>query len=366
MIPPGFEELGEDTNLWYRIEPDGSVLFTGEQPRSAKMLNEQLPDGSKIVGGFNRQGVLFGERLSLNRGQVVKSPLHWRDYNNPRSVATSSSRPVPSARVMANERPKSPLDNPIFNPSKPSAIWSNPLLGVPPNRVMPETAALLESQGVQTHNLQESRDRLSKVVKANEAPPKEGRMAASVRKLLNKKNGHDEGGGSGHLDMIKEAADAIETTMAEVERVRAQNAQNVAELHQAQSENQQLRNELERVRSEAKSLLAQTIEEFGRKVKVRRWQVEAVPTNDVTIEGQESRILEVEDPEGLMRYVVVSHAPTGTSPQVLQQWQQDLRAQVDLMPFGSRAVYVYAPPGMRVDVLELVPGVNVEDSAGQF
>lgn len=357
MIPPDFKELGEDTDLWYRIEPDGSVLFTGDKPQGAKMLSETLPDGSKISGGFNRQGLLFGERISLTKNGVMKSQLFWRDYSTrpgrPMSPAMTTSSP--SERTL-NEQPRSPLDNPLFDPKKPKT-WENPYAQSPP-RMNPQ-----EAREPETQDLQESRERIAKSV-AKEKPKNGGPIAQKMRNLLGGSKRADYS--DSNLEALTEAAEAIEKTMAEVERVREQNAQHVAELNQSNAENQQLRNELERVRSEAKTLLAQTIEEFGRKVKVRRWQVEAVPSNEVTIEGMESKILEIEDPEGTMRYVVVSQAPAGTGAQTLQQWQQDLRAQVDLMPFGGRAVYVFAPPGMRVDVLELVPGVNVDDAAGQF
>lgn len=349
-IPPDFDELGEDLDVFYRIEPDGSVLLTGE--KSMCILKRDLKDGSKIQGGINRGGMLFGERIALVNGQVVKYPLHWRDVAQPPSrLAVNERKPPPQLSP-----PKS-IEDPVFNRDRPAF---DKTLQQDLQKVAQATA-----RPVDTQELRESQERIKKEVSKNSRSESGGPISQRMKALLGRRKGKETDTDT-NLEALTEAADAIEKTMAEVERVREDGNRIAQELQQVQQMNEQLREELARVRAEARETLAQTTEEFGRKVKTRRWQVEAVGAHDVITEGMESKALEVEDPEGLMRYIVVSTAPRGTDQRTLSQWQTDLRSKVDLMPFGQRAVYVFAPENFKVHVLELVPGVDAEGAADQL
>lgn len=345
-IPPDFDELGEDLDVFYRIEPDGSVLLTGD--KAMCILKRDLKDGSKLQGGINKSGMLFGERIALKNGQVVKFPLHWRDVVQPPS------------RLAVNERPRPPksIEDPVFNPG-----------GRAFQKTLQQDLRQVEQATrptVSTQELTESQERIARTIASAEKPETKmrGPIAQRMKNLLSRKGKSDDA--DSNIEALTEAADAIEKTMAEVERVREDGNRIAQELQTVQTENNALREELARVRAEARETLAQTTEEFGRKVKTRRWQVEAVAAHEVTTEGMESRALEIEDPEGLMRYIVVSTAPRGTDQHVLSQWQTDLRSKVDLMPFGQRAVYVFAPENFKVHVLELVPGVDAEGAVDQL
>lgn len=320
-IPPGFDELHESVDLFYRIEPDGSVLLTGE--KTQVILSYTLKDGSKISGGISRKGDLFGDRVTLEQGQVKKYPLHWRD----------------ASRVPSPFKPRQPGTG--FDPHE---LQQRP----PP---MPAPAPKRNETAFDTEALEEAKNALRKKI---ETPPK--------KKIF--------GGGKqlNDFELLEEAANAIESTLEQIQQVRKENAL-VAdvqiEMTRLRAENEGLRNEVTRISETAKEAVKAARAEGERKAKVRRWQIEEMHGRELSTEGLDSKILEVEDAAGALKYIVVSTCARGTSASVLSQWQIDLKAKLDVLGFGARAIFVHAPDEARLSVLELVPGVaeSVETSA---
>ena len=348
MLPPGFDELDPELDLFYRIETDGSVLVAGEKKRC--LIKTTLPDGSVVQGGINNAGALFGERI---RG-TQRWPLRWQDPI--RSTA-------PGTRLAPREQKRGGINDPMFDPGSPiparRAATPKP---TPPPTALPETAAVMRDLGAAVRSQitearspkKETREEMMKrFVKAD---PKKAASAptASVPSVS--------------IAMLEEVATAIEQTQAEVERVRADNAAVFEHTHQLEAENQQLRAELENLRETAKRKLAELEAEWRRKVSVRRWSVEEVRTDEFAVEGLEARKWDVEDPEGAIQYLVVATVPAGTAESVTKSWMDDLKLRVDLMPFGGRAVYITKRDNTRLEVLELIPGVDagVVETSTQF
>lgn len=330
MLPPGFEEIDdEDLDLYYRVEPDGSVLIAGERKRC--ILRVTLPDGSRLQGGINANGMLFGDRTMNGR----TFPLKWQD-------------PVTAARPGTRLQPTESRTDKSTGLRKGihDSVFDNPLLGKPPRQVTPPPPP-------------------SKKLPEPQVLEDIGSAAASAAKRIRKGSG-DKSGVS--IETLEEVAAVIEQTQREVAQVREDNAKAFEQTHQLAAENTALRAELDRVRAEAKArLIAQEIE-WKRKVATRRWSVEELHATDLTVEGLEARAWEVEDQEGAIQYLVVATVPSGTAESVVKQWMDDLKSRVDLMPFGGRAVYITKRENTKLEVLELLPGVDAQvvESSAQF
>jgi hypothetical protein len=355
MSLPGFQEFDDAAlDLFYRVEPDGSALISGDRARC--IIKEKLPDGSLIMGGINNNGMIFGDRIVRENGVERRYSLRWQDPTKP---APSGSRLAPK------ETRRSSLNDPMFDPppggrrSAPPAFQPSfppPQATPPAQNILPETAELLRDMGASVKQ---------QLTEAKE-PPKSG---SRMRRLLGRSSETEEPGASkDNLAMLSEVAEAIERTQAEVARVRADNVRAFEQVQRVEVENAQLRAELSRVREEAKEQLVRNNVEWKRKVQIRRWSVEEVHAHELVVEGLEAKGWEVEDPDGGIQYLVVATVPRGTQESIVKQWMDDLKARVDLMPFGGRAVYITKHEGTHLEVLELVPGVRTEgaEAATQF
>jgi hypothetical protein len=128
------------------------------------------------------------------------------------------------------------------------------------------------------------------------------------------------------------------------------------------------RNGMAEAENTAKQEVEKLREEYERRKNTRRWQVEAVKTEEFEVEGMVARSWEIEDEQGELRYLVVTQASSGTSTRVQEQWLTTLRDQVDEEIGGDRVVYVSAPNGCITTVLEILPDfIEEEDEEiGQF
>ncbi len=115
MIPPGFDLLysmgvddpdddAEESNAYYRIERDGSASIIAN--RSKRILSVGLQDGSRISGGINQQGMLFGDRIvPMPEGTLRRYPLRW--YEPVDSPSTVESTMLPAASKPGSSPPAS-------------------------------------------------------------------------------------------------------------------------------------------------------------------------------------------------------------------------------------------------------------------
>lgn len=98
MLPPGFDLLlstgvddpdDDENNAYYRIERDGAASIISN--RSKRIFSLPLQDGSRISGGINQQGVLFGDRIvPMPEGTLRRYPLRWYEHPNGNSVERES------------------------------------------------------------------------------------------------------------------------------------------------------------------------------------------------------------------------------------------------------------------------------------
>lgn len=86
----GFLLLLDNPQLYYRVEPDGSVVIKGEKRKC--LFNTTLSDRSRLMGGVTINGMLFGDR----QHEGVHYQIRWMEEIQ----AEPEPPPLPKAPTM--------------------------------------------------------------------------------------------------------------------------------------------------------------------------------------------------------------------------------------------------------------------------
>src|SRR5882762_9468025 len=113
MIPHDFDELMEDYDIFYRIEPDGSISLTGDKTPCIFMT--PLKDGSRLEGGISKNNLaIFGERVT---NQGIRYKITWLEG----IPSHLRAQPVKAAEAPGSE-PSDSLDTEGLSPSYSRAL----------------------------------------------------------------------------------------------------------------------------------------------------------------------------------------------------------------------------------------------------
>lgn len=351
-MPVGFAGLGQ-TSLCYRIEPDGSVLIAGRRART--LIHADLHDGSAVHGGIDNSGAVFGERLVPIGSVVRKFPLRWCEDPNP-------------------ERAPEPLPGTTWSATTPIASAITPTPVVPVLDLRPKYRA----KYVQPYR------------PAAYYPPTDFTvpfMPVKAQELMRHPRGSSSS--SENLDALRQAERALEEARAGVARANADRRRLSNDIARLQAENSQLQSRATRAEAISKEIRDQLEAvniELDRKVDRRRLQLSSVPKTELQVPVQaassnawrdprvpttkseefSSTVLEVDDPSGEIRYVIVAQAPKDTTESVLQKWLTELYNKVAGQVGANRTALTLVPTNFGVQVFELIPGVDTLDAVAQF
>lgn len=329
-IPPDFEEVPDDNyDLFYKIDPTGQVVLTGDKQRC--VLSCTLSDGSRLQGGITESGTAFGTRTTPD-GRTYD--VRWQDV-------FQSARPLTRPQVTA-------LDSPMFDPPGTNANKRGALSD------LSEEMAALEEQRKQALRVFESVNKTGETKK--EALQK---SLQTVQKVIsgdpvdetsNRRTGLT-------VEMLEEVSSTIESTIREVKRIQDENAKLRAEV---EAENVALREQIDCIREESRARLEEVTEEYAKKIKSRRWLLQEATSEDFLVQGVEGKRWEIEDDEGNLQNLVVVTVSPGTTEQAARQWLDEVKETVKHSV--ERTVYVMARPGMKLSVLRLFPGVESSET----
>jgi len=334
LIPKGFTLLKDDPKLFYKIEEDGGVLITSADPKRC-LINEQLGDGSSIKGGWspNQGGQLFGERLVPDKmGNFLKRPLRWVNFDS------AADTPPPDER---RRKPKVKKGTPS-TPPRP--------------RFTQEAKNLLQGWRHQEEN-QRRADMQNNRWHDRFSPTKRSEKKAALSEP--------------HIPparVIEKLEADLKRADSEYDELRKEFNVLARKFNSTADDNTKLRSLVQQVREQAVTEVEQLTEDYSRRSKIHRWQIEAVPTQHARIEGLEATSWEVEDPSNELRYLVIAHAAPGTEEKVRTQWMHDLEQRVE-KDFGDGVYYVLTAPDTAVSVMEIMPGldqIEEDEDVGQF
>jgi hypothetical protein len=321
--PSGFMVLHQHhPTLYYKVESDGGVIVTGEKFKI--LFSETLADGSIIKGGINDKGFLFGDR---------KRPKHPKRY---------PLRWFTEAEIAKGIDPPYKRRKQITPP--PGKVLKTKHLPETPGMTQ-DTQALLESfKRGESHTETQGRYHIvynnEEEGRARSAPP------VPARAVIDRLEAEVKRKDRAYADLQKQFA-------------KAKQQQDVlnAEIHN-------IRNAKIEAEAQAKARVQELRDDYARRRNIRRWQLEAVKTKAYEVEGLVADSWEIEDPQGQLRYIVITRTSGGTADRTATQWLEDLRHIMDARGGEDTITYVNAPSDCAVNVLEILPGYEEEEDDG--
>jgi hypothetical protein len=326
--PKGFQTLiVEPCVLYYRVAADGGVIITSPAPVRC-IFKEQISDGSIVEGGWtpNMGGTVFGDRIIISSsGDYLKKPLYWSDIDEIEELAT----PAP-------KRTAEPLP-----------------------QMMPETKDLLEAY--EREKEAKKRAAVAKNKWVERYAKTEGKKPRKREPVMSRPSIDPDKLIAGLKTENERLAREHATMKAEVKEMKAA-------MLRMKEENAEFKEQAESIRDDAIEEVRKIRDDYTRKSKINRWQIEAAPSRKMQIEGLEAKVWEIEDPDKEMRYLAVCSTPRGTERTVEEQWMADLKNMMERR-FGDTLYYVIVPPDASLTVREVQPGldrIDEEDDYGQF
>lgn len=326
VAPRGFKVLVAHPELFYKVESDGGVLITGNKTCKTT-FNKVITDGSRVQGGINQKGLLFGDRVVNNKGRKRSLPLRWKDLNDLEGL------PPPHARR------REILPHPFKQP-----------------RVVREPSAPAMQEGMQPET-----SLLLKQFTEDQAQPK----AATMKRAVANPNKPPEVRAGYIIDRLKAEMGHKEKLYREL---RTKHDQLVQKYNAINGEIHNYRNQVAQIRSTTRAEITKIQAEYEARTKTIRWQLEAVPNRDIRAEGLIARTWEIIDAKQELRYVVIVSVPAGTTDIVQEQWLEDLQASLDTQLGPAAITYVIVPDYSVLSVNQIVPGLDGDgdDDIDQF
>jgi hypothetical protein len=352
-----------DPRLYYLVEDDGGVVVTGAEI-SKCTFNTDLPDGSHVAGGLTQKPdgavTVFGDRTYQENGTTVTRPVRWIDMSEADSLVPPHLR----------RPPKRPPRGHRSNPSPP--LQNIPLVKEDV-KLTPTMKKLLDMAQQGLVSKEEAIKSLS--IEPLE-PPGDEPSPSRFQRIFGKKKGKSWVDEHGRPVQWGDAAKEYQKLRESYDKLLQEQVQLKNLLTATQQQNARLTEKLKKaeeavatVKHESQVELERIRQRYLGDLNTKRWQIEAIKTDGLTVEGADATIFELEGANENFRYLVVATIPRSTPAEVEKQWMSDLQEKLDAR-FGIGAVeYFIVPEDMTISVLEVLPGVEDpedEDDLFQF
>ena len=312
-------------------------MITGPDPARC-IFKETISDGSILEGGWtpNMGGTVFGDRIIVDSmGNRNPKPLRWCLFEEAEGLKPPSER----------RNPKGP------NPKRHVRPTPEP----EPQDMMPETRKLL-----QKYEDERRRTRTREMIAKNRWRKRFGeepeKVEVTVREPVMSK---PEVPADKVIAGLKIENERLQREHKQMQEEVKMMTEQMRKMHE---ENEEFKEQAKTIRDDAIGEVRKIKEDYDRKSKVLRWQIEAAPSRQQRVEGLEAKIWEIEDPDRELRYLVVASTPRGTERRVEEQWMADLKTLLERR-FGDTMYYVIVPPETDLTVREVQPGVGQIESA---